>query len=193
MQFTMPFCAESSQRLLFCEKIKATRCKHCKKSRTFKSHGFLYGVCVKSSGKAIRGLRFFCSNRYSNKGCGRSLSVFYNTCIPYHTVKSHHLVLILKLLQSGTTVHKAWYQSRLPFSSQTAAQWVNKFKLNLSQIRHKLYNLATEQIRKIRYSEQTVEMETLDLLETHFTDSDFIAQMQSKFQLPFLSRLNISS
>jgi hypothetical protein len=59
------------------ERLKQTRCPHCKVLGTLVRHGFLYGRDETSPKKeTVRARRIFCSNRNARPGCGRTFSVW---------------------------------------------------------------------------------------------------------------------
>ena len=59
------------------ERLKQTRCPHCKAVGTLIRHGFLYGFDESSpQRKTVRARRIFCSNRKARRGCGRTFSVW---------------------------------------------------------------------------------------------------------------------
>ena len=56
--------------------FQQTPCPHCQHSKTLKSHGPLVGT-----NKQTKGFRLFCSNRNSNRGCGKTFTVFFEDVI----------------------------------------------------------------------------------------------------------------
>ena len=182
MRFIEPLRTNTTEWVVFRENIKSQQCPHCGCSHTVRSHGSLYGVGVQKDNVVRRGARFYCSNRYSNKGCGHTFSVHFNTVIPYHSVRSFHIVLLLVLFLTGGALHRAWHNSSIPFTFQSALHWFKKFKLNLPKSGHRLHDLIR---RKIEYSNQSIEIETVNLLKNAFSEPDFVAQFQQQFQLPF--------
>ena len=59
------------------ERLKQTRCPHCKAVGTLIRHGFLRGYDESSSrAKTVRARRIICSNRNARRGCGRTFSVW---------------------------------------------------------------------------------------------------------------------
>jgi hypothetical protein len=64
--------------LAIAERLKQTRCPHCKVVGTLIRHGFLYGFDESSPRqKTVRARRIFCSNRQARAGCGRTFSVWF--------------------------------------------------------------------------------------------------------------------
>jgi hypothetical protein len=59
------------------ERLKQTRCPHCKVVGMLIRHGCLYGFDESSlPKKTVRARRVFCSNRQARRGCGRTFSVW---------------------------------------------------------------------------------------------------------------------
>ena len=139
MQYTTPLRLTTNAWLFTCENIKSEPCRHCSSTGHLKSHGKLEGTCVDKPGKVTRGLRFFCSNRYSNKGCGRTFSVLFGTFISGHTLDTENLFRLIKRLLAAPNPHAAWQASGIPFSLRSVYRWVRKLTLNQPTIRHMLY------------------------------------------------------
>lgn len=139
MYFKSPIQYLTNAWLLTCENIKAKPCRHCSRTGYIKSHGRLQGIGVDSPKRTIRGLRFFCSNRYSNKGCGRSFSVFLSTVIANHSLNTKYLLAFIKHFLNSPNTHAAWHSSSIPFSLCSTYRWVKKLSLNQSTIRHMLH------------------------------------------------------
>lgn len=76
------------------------------------------------------GAAFFCSNRHSKLGCGRTFPVYRSEVIPYCSLRTRQLFELLSLVSrraSGTSVHAAWRASRLVFSQRTARRWLARW------------------------------------------------------------------
>ena len=107
-------------------------CPHCRRSGTLKSHGFLRG-----SGNTLRGIRLYCSNRYSNRGCGRTFPVHFEGRIPHAS---------LDLRQAAKIIGDSFRPDRCirgiaadTCSMSTAYRWIKRFKLSQSLIRSRLH------------------------------------------------------
>lgn len=140
MRFTSQLIFPSSEWILISETIKATPCRHCSKSNHIKSHGALRGIHLSEPEQELRGIRFYCSNRYSNKGCGRTFSVLFSSMLPALTVRAKQLKAFFKRLLTESSIHAAWYSSKIPFSLRSAYRWVEKLKLNQATIRSAIYS-----------------------------------------------------
>jgi len=139
MRFTPFLELLSSKWLLFGEQVKSEPCPHCRKKGQLKNHGPLRGCSLTKATQSVRGLRFFCSDRYSNDGCGRTFTVFINNYIPYLTVRATQLSSFFRDLLSARNVHRAWSRSSLPFSIRSAYRWANRLKENQSDLRALAY------------------------------------------------------
>ena len=140
MRFTSPLIFPSSKWLLTSEIVKAKPCRHCKQSGQLKSHGALRGIHLSKPKPALRGIRIYCSNRYSNMGCGRTFSVLFSSMLPSLTVRAKHLSLFFKKLLTANSIHAAWHSSRIPFSLRSAYRWIEKLKLNQAMLRTTVYS-----------------------------------------------------
>ena len=57
--------------------LKQVACPHCGRNGTLVGHGRLCGYAEREAGRAVRGQRFLCSNRFRRPGCGRTFSVLF--------------------------------------------------------------------------------------------------------------------
>jgi len=142
MRYTTPLRYLTNAWLLAGENIKTEPCRLCSSTGQVKNHGKLQGIGIDRPGTTTRGLRFFCSNRYSNKGCGRTFSVLFSTSIANHSLNSQHLLTLINQLLITPNTHAAWHQSGIPFSLRSVYRWVKKLSLNQSTIRHILHRYA---------------------------------------------------
>lgn len=138
MKYTVTFDYLSQHWKNLCSKIKSTPCKHCKKQGYINAHGKLLGIAISLPLPATRGLRFFCSNRYSNKGCGRTFSILFASMLPKQSLRTRHLEAFFNNLLKHNNVHAAWHHSSIPFSITSAYRWFARFKANLHLIRAQL-------------------------------------------------------
>ena len=87
------------------EKLKLTRCPHCKSVGNLIRHGFLRGYDEKNQQtKAVRGWRIFCSNRNQAIGCGRTFSIWVASKVKRLFLTAESLWAFLK--QAITTGNK---------------------------------------------------------------------------------------
>lgn len=77
-------------------------------------------------------MAFFCSNRYSNKGCGRTYSILCLSAIPNCTARCDELYEFLSLLVIRGVVALAWREAcrerGFTLSKTSAYRWVRLFK-----------------------------------------------------------------
>jgi hypothetical protein len=107
--------------------IHHSPCRHCGCRESVVAHGCLRGLAETGHETVTRGLRFFCSNRYSNIGCGRTFSVYWDTILPHASLRSTQLVALIRACASTPTRHGAW-QASLPVLSLTGAyRWIFKW------------------------------------------------------------------
>lgn len=79
------------------------------------------------AGSNTRGIRFFCSDRYSNGGCGRTFSIHWDTVIPRCSLLTAQILALMRVVAGGPSTHGAWYFARLSVSISSAYRWVAKW------------------------------------------------------------------
>ena len=113
--------------------LQSHPCVHCGRCETLKAHGFL-----RSTLQEIRGIRLYCSNRDSSKGCGRTFSVHFENYIPHVTLSPKQL----RDMHGGMEYQpsdspKAPPSNQLPHQpvpKSTVARWHRKFEFAQSLI-----------------------------------------------------------
>jgi len=118
--------------------IKAVGCPHCRCPSTVVAHGYLKAA----SGDTSRGMRFFCSSRYSNRGCGGTFSVHWNTVIPRHSLKTSMILGLVRAVAHGPSIYRAWFFSGLAISMSSAYRWMAKWSSLAAHIRTGLCRVA---------------------------------------------------
>jgi hypothetical protein len=88
MKFSPNHPPGSLQHLTERAEIPAAGCPRCRSTTALGPHGHLRGNSPTDGSRVNRGLRFFCSNRCSNPGCGGTFSVHWNTVIPCCPVRT---------------------------------------------------------------------------------------------------------
>jgi len=112
-------------------------CPHCQRSETLKSHGFL-----RSCHDKLRGLRLFCSNRNSNKGCGRTHSIYFDDVIANCSLDFRQVSRIIeRVLKGGRECSQIKNVSRGICSQATAYRWIRKTKLAQAALRYQACKL----------------------------------------------------
>ena len=115
-------------------------CPHCDKHQALKAHGFL-----RSTDSSIRGIRLYCSNRYSNQGCGRTFPIYFEKHIPNASLTNQQISKLIESYQETTPdkgitlIHRVMHGI---CSQSTAYRWIKKFKLNQSTLRSQTYLLT---------------------------------------------------
>ena len=186
MKFTTPLARRSSQLLKFTQIILSSACPHCDKHNSITRHGYLKGASLTSSSVIERDLRFFCSNRYSNTGCGSTFSILFSTFIPRHSMLAGALGQFLESAVK-TSVHKAWHASDLPFSIRSSYRWFKRFKVAQSLIRPLLSTSLPELSQIVHSSQEAI---TLSLMKKRLPHgASFISQFQLTFQTPIFHHI----
>jgi hypothetical protein len=78
---------------------------------------------------------FFCSNRHSKLGCGRTFPVHWNDVIPDCSLRTRQLLVLLERVATETSAHAAWRTSRLFLSLRTACRWIARWRDLTSHVR----------------------------------------------------------
>ncbi len=108
---------------------KAWACPYCRRFGTFNRHGALRGLSEDGPGKeALRGRRFFCSNRFQRNGCGRTFSILLSTMIAGASVRTRILWRFYLGKLSGSSVAAAWEGLRSAFSLEAAHGWWRRWR-----------------------------------------------------------------
>ena len=119
-------------------KIKAGGCGRCHCLSAVVVHGYLWGYAASGDDKVTRGMRFLCSDRYSNHGCGGTFSVYWDTVIPRCSLRTAQLLELMRVIATGPTTHGAWHSSRLKTPVSSVYRWVAKWRNLTAQIRTRL-------------------------------------------------------
>lgn len=179
MRFSHQFEYLSTNWKLLCKRVKRKPCRFCYKRGHIKNHGFLKGVHPIEPCQELRGIRFLCSNRYSNRGCGKSFSTLFSQMLPNHTTRSEHLKVFCDLLLKLKNVHAAWYRSAVPFSLRTAYRWLRKIKNSQAIIRSNIQTVPKDHMEK----ELATYLTTIRLMkQRHQYAEDYISSYQQQYQ-----------
>jgi len=122
-------------------KLKLIGCPHCGQSANLIRNGLLYGNDSTQQGTARieRGQRIRCSNRAARHGCGHSFAIYEAQALPGRSIGSDYLAALLAaILKHAGCVHQAWLQGTRWFSLSTAYRLWKAFRLEQSQLRHRL-------------------------------------------------------
>jgi len=87
---------------------KLQQCPHCKCCGTLIGHGFLRGYAEHGSERVIRGRRLFCSDRFLQRGCGRTVAVLLDCVLRAFTVRTRTLFEFANAVVAGDSRRAAW-------------------------------------------------------------------------------------
>jgi hypothetical protein len=119
---------------------KQWSCLHCGRIGTLNAHGFLRGVAENLPGKdALRGQRFFCSNRGHRPGCGRTTSVLLAQVLRYASVRTGSFWRFCEGRLFGLSVLAAWEKARCVFSLESVYRWWRRWRRAEPAVRTQLF------------------------------------------------------
>lgn len=119
---------------------KTWACPHCQQTGQVNRHGWLRGLAAAGPGKtAVRGRRFFCSNRGRRRGCGRTFSVRFATVLAGATVRTGTLWRFLVARFGGASVLGAWTQAGSGFSLEATYRWWRRWRRGENPMRTRLW------------------------------------------------------
>ena len=128
VKFTRHSVPGSLEQLNLRVSLRAGGCVHCRCSGTLVGHGFLRGLAPTGNDIVTRGLRMFCSDRYSNRGCGRTFPVYWDDVIPFATLRTVQIIELIRALASAPSPHAGWAASKLLMSLSSAYRWLARWK-----------------------------------------------------------------
>ena len=141
MKFTRRLPLKSLDLLNLRQSAKDGGCRHCHADGCVKAHGYLYGYGEEGHALVTRGLRFFCSNRGSNMGCGRTFSTLWSHLTAHSSMSARQLLELVAAWSGCGAVHKAWTSTAVPVSLSTVARWIRRWKDSASHIRSHLFQI----------------------------------------------------
>jgi len=126
----------------FHQKLKQYKCPHCNILGYLILHGFLYGYSdITNNHGFIRGRRFFCSNRYSNRGCGKTFSLLKSCLIRKMTFTAKTVWAFISNLYSGLNIFHSFFILNIPASVSTPYRLFVKLKQHQFKIREQLLKI----------------------------------------------------
>lgn len=134
MKFIRRPVSKSLEQLNLRVEIRLAGCRHCGCRESVIAHGYLRGIARHRHPRPA----FFCSNRHSNAGCGRTFSVHWEDVIPRCSLPARDLATLIRSVDEGKSVHSAWAASRLWISLSSAYRWLRRWMLHLAHIRTRL-------------------------------------------------------
>ncbi len=99
--------------------LKSVQCPRCGRVGFLIGHGFLVGYTEAGQEMVFRGRRFFCSNRYRRRGCGRTFSVMLADVLVGFMVRAGTLFAFLRTVAEGASRKAAWEKSAGAFSLES--------------------------------------------------------------------------
>lgn len=116
-----PKFVSSIDQLAECLRVaKLHQCPHCKRCGTLIGHGFLRGYAEHSSERIIRGRRLFCSDRFLQRGCGRTVAILLDTVLRTFSVRAATLFGLAVSVVAGHSIRTAWQFACRMFSLSSA-------------------------------------------------------------------------
>jgi len=160
-------------------------CPHCDLTRNIKRHGYLKGKSVDAL-EVIRGLRFYCSKRDSNRGCGATFSILFARHLPGYSVGAAELARLIRGVIGGASVHLTWRNAGSFFSLTSAYRWMRGFTTNLARIRPMLHQPGDPADSTSPHTLSLLTLRALDKLLSAAGEGGFVAAFQHRFQRAFL-------
>ena len=135
------FFRDEAEREDFRLALKQRRCPHCAQTGFLICHGYLRGYCLEAA-LTLRGYRFFCSNRWRKRGCGRTLSVLLAHVLPRRHTPAPRLFSFLVLMLSCASVRQAARRLEAGPSLATLGRLWRAFAGQAMEIRRRLTQLV---------------------------------------------------
>ncbi len=126
---------------------------------------------------------FFCSNRGSNTGCGRTCSTLWSHLLAFSSLSAGQLFELLQAYAATGSAHGAWTSTSVPVSLTTVARWLGRWKRGTAHVRS---HLVREQPPPGGSTPDTSRF-TLRYLLAVFGDPPCpVSAFQERFQCPIL-------
>lgn len=155
-------------------------CPHCRRAGDLNGHGRVRGLSADGPGKeAVRGQRFFCSNRGRRRGCGRTFCVRLAQVIAGASVRSQPWWRFISARLDGASVAAAWEKARSGFSLEAAYRWWRRWRPRESAVRTGCWTAgqrgrAPPEAKSLR-----------EAIEGAYGRADPVAAFQAREQRPF--------
>lgn len=150
-------------------------CPRCGRHGTLNAHGFLRGGAENAPGKdAVRGRRFFCSNRGRRPGCGRTFGVCLAHVLAGASVRTGSWWRFIAARLGGASLLGAWEKARSGFSVEAARAWWRRWRQGESAVRTRLWRGREPPDKSLRAA-----------IEQAYGAADPIAVFQAREQRPF--------
>jgi hypothetical protein len=168
------------------ERLKQTRCPHCKGVGTLIRHGFLRGYDEgNSQQKTVRARRVFCSNRHARPGCGRTFSVWRADKIRRLSLTTRALWRFLKDAVAGSIAAAIRNVTDCRRSDRTWQRLWKRFDLGQSKIRTAL-SACRPPPEPAAKSSRRPATQVLAHLQAVFPDADCLATFQHTMRTFFM-------
>ena len=179
---------ESCEFLNFRLSVRSQPCPHCHRSEFVKAHGYLRASrkAVDKIASPIRALRFMCSARNGDSGCGKTFSIYWDHVIPHASLNSAQVGRIIETHKShpdNLSLSELITTDHAGCSPSTVYRGRKRFTRHLAEIRSTLY--LKKPPSKGRYF-SSPEVVTLKHLRDVFPKTPYlVTAFQSTFQRVF--------
>ncbi len=109
-------------------------CVNCNKNNTLVSHGFVYKQ-QNSHARVPIAKRLFCSNRYGQPGCGRTIQLYLSDWVPGLHHSSKQVSGFIRALINGSTILQAYQEATSKQEARNAYRWLTKLVRQLPTLR----------------------------------------------------------
>lgn len=116
------------------ERLKLTPCPHCQLVGRLIRHGCLVGY-DESQRQTLRARRVYCSNRHSQAGCGRTVSVWVSDKIRRLSLSTHAVWRFLQQAIAGSIAAATRSMTESERSDRTWQRLWQRFQLAQSSLR----------------------------------------------------------
>lgn len=132
------YCSSEFELLQYQRGLKFVSCPHCGQVGFLICHGFLRGYADVGQEIVVRGWRFFCSNRYRRRGCGRTFSVLLADVLWGFVVRAATLWRFVQGVAGGLSRKAAWERAQTGFSLESGYRLWRRLQSAQSRIREML-------------------------------------------------------
>lgn len=123
-------------------RLKQEACPHCRRTGCLILHGYLYGYSEGTgSDQVIRGRRFFCCNKYRQKGCGGTFSILHSEFIHRFIIRANSLWTFLRAILEGFNIKEALAIARPNYSVSSGYRLWKRFIHSQPRIRTAILSL----------------------------------------------------
>lgn len=109
------------------------QCKNCGTHENLILHGYSYKT--QNIYKIKTGRRFFCSNRWNKKGCGRTVQKYIKKFIPFHLYSTLQIFTFIINIIHGCSVKKSYTKATDSINHRNGYRWLKKLKDKSYEVR----------------------------------------------------------